>query len=155
MQRFLKIKCGHKNYLGGQLLLYIQYPILLASGWVPIIVSFPDPPQKVEKGLVFSATFLVTWGGAMCYKECHNCIFKSDTEFLMPYNSWLETTARSTGTPENRPFHYLQFGSKYNRLHRANIIVFCDLIGDLNSDQPHPLWQEMSLRTPDTLRSAE
>ena len=45
------------------------------------LVSFPDLtlPKKRKEGLVFWATILVTWGGAVLRKECHNCIFISGT----------------------------------------------------------------------------
>jgi len=34
------------------------------------LVSCPDPPEKRKEGLVFSTTFLVTWGGVEWHKEC-------------------------------------------------------------------------------------
>ena len=40
-----------------------------------ILVSSPDPsPEKWKEGLVFWATFLVTWGGVKRHKECNYCI---------------------------------------------------------------------------------
>jgi len=35
--------------------------------------------DKAEEGLVFSATFLVSWSKIIRRKEYHNCIYKSST----------------------------------------------------------------------------
>ena len=73
------------------------------------LVSFPDPPQKAERGSGVLRD--ISWGGAVLCKECHNCIFKSgsqvsDTSVHMDYykadlqsSRWLQSLF---GTVENR-----------------------------------------------------
>ena len=135
---------------------------ILGSLPVVSIVSFPDPPWKVEEGLVFWATFLVTWGGAIHHKECHNCIFKSGTWFSdssvhMDYytatlTKKLEMAARSTGTAENRlrdKFSLLPIRFRIRPLTSCKYnYIFCNLIGDLKSKtSPAPCDKKMLFRT--------
>ena len=58
--------------------------LLVGGDWQTTNVSITssrDPPRKAERGSgqCSRATFLVTWGGAMGRKDCHNCIFESRT----------------------------------------------------------------------------
>ena len=98
----------------------------------PTSLSSQTHPEKRKEGLVFWATFLVTWSGAALRKECHNCIFKS--EFLTPQPIWtttqpglqkLEMAQSLLGQPKTgceTSFHYFRFISKYNHLRHAIII---------------------------------
>ena len=122
-----------------------------------------------KEGLVFWATFLVTRGGAVLRKECHNCIFKSrtrvsDTSVHMDYYIALFTKSRDG--------HKVCWDSQKQAARQVftisdsfqNTITYVMQLysGLLQSDwwsqirdQPHPMWQEMLLRTPDPLRTCK
>jgi len=135
---------------------------ILGSLPVVSIVSFPDLPWKVEEGLLFWTIFLVTWGGAIHPKECHNCIFKSGTwvsdsgahGLLLHSHAYnkLEMAARSTGTAENRlrdKFSLLPIRFRIRPLTSCKYnYIFCNLIGDLKSKtSPAPCDKKTLFRT--------
>ena len=110
----------------------------------PNLGLFPDPPWKVEEGLVFWATFLVR---PYIIKNVITAFLNPVLEFLTPQCIWtmtqlhlqkLKMATKSSGTGKNSlwdKFGYLQFGSKiWSLMSCKHNWVFCDVIGYLKTE---------------------
>ena len=140
--------------------LSVGIPNSIWKAWPKILVPRPLS-QKAEEGLVFWATFLVTWGVAYSVK---NVIF---TFYIRDLVFWQLRLLHSTVYKDLiRPqsflgklrtsckvsFFYFQFGSKYDRLRHTHIIICSRIWFELSDwELPRPMWQEKSVRTPDPL----